>query len=300
MKKVVITGATGLIGEKLASKLNDLGYFISIFTRNIDKSKKLFPYAKGHFDWIDGNMWQSAIHEADIIINLAGAPIAGKRWNEEYKKEIYNSRIDGTKKLVDSINTSPDKPRVLLSASAIGYYGDQGDAILDENSLPGNDFLANVCVDWEKEAQKAINCRIVLPRIGIVLSEKGGALKEMLLPFKMYVGGPMGSGSQWWAWIHIDDLVNMFIWAVENENISGPINCVATKPVTNKYFSAVLGKVLNKPSFLPIPKFALKIVLGESADFVLSSLRVVPLVARDSGFQFLYSEPKEAITNLLS
>lgn len=298
MKKVVITGATGLIGEKLTAKLNELGYHISIFTRDINKSKKIFPYVNAHFDWVDGNLWQATVNESDVIINLAGAPIAGKRWNEEYKNEIYNSRIAGTKKIVNAINSS-NKQRVFLSASAIGYYGDQGDSILDENSLPGNDFLAKVCIDWEAEALKAENCRIVMPRIGVVLSEKGGALKEMLTPFKMNIGGPLGNGKQWWAWIHIDDLVNMFIWAVENENIEGPLNCVAPKPVTNKYFSEVLGKILHKPSFMKVPKFALKIALGESADFVMSSLRVVPLKARDNNFEFMYSEPEEAIKNLL-
>lgn len=299
MKKVVIAGATGLIGELLAKKLHELGYGLYILTRNIKKSQKMFSYAIGHFDWQTGNEWLAAIDSSDVVINLAGASIAGKRWNDSYKKEIYDSRILGTRKIVDALNQSSDKERVLISASAVGYYGDRGDDILDEYAPAANDFLAKVCVDWESEAQKATKARVVIPRIGVVLSEKGGALKEMLTPFKMNVGGPLGGGKQWWAWIHIDDLINMIAWVIENKEVEGPINAVAPKPVTNKYFSKALGKVLNKPSFMPIPKFALSIVLGESASFVLSSLRVIPRKALEYGFTFKFEEPETAIADLL-
>jgi uncharacterized protein (TIGR01777 family) len=299
MKKIIITGATGLIGEKLAKELHDSGYAIYVFTRNISKSKKVLPYAEGHFNWDEGNEWKAAIENSYAVINLAGAPIAGKRWSDDYKKEIYNSRIDGTKALAEAINQAEKKPEVFISASAIGYYGDKDNQIITENTEKGNDFLADVCSDWEKESQKAEGVRVVNPRIGIVLSKEGGALKEMLTPFKFNVGGPLAGGNQWWAWIHEDDLINMFKFCLENKNISDAVNFTSPKPVTNKYFSKALGKAMGKPSFMPVPKFALKIFLGESADFVLSSIRALPSKATNEGFEFKFIEPENALKDLL-
>lgn len=300
MKKVIITGATGLIGKALSRKLHNSGYAVYVFTRNINKSKDILPFASGHFNWEEGNEWESAIEGSYAIINLAGASITGKRWDDEYKKVIYNSRIDSTEAISKAINNADMKPEVFISASAIGYYGDRSDNVITEEEPSADDFLGKVCNDWEKASQKADGVRIVNPRIGIVLSAEGGALKEMLTPFKFNVGGPLAGGNQWWAWIHIDDLINMLIWTMENKDAEGAFNFTSPKPVTNKYFSKALGKVLKKPSFMPVPRFALKLVLGESADFVLSSIRAVPSKAVNQGFEFKFIEPENALRNLLS
>ena len=299
MKKIVVAGATGMIGSHLCGRLHQLGYSIYVFTRNINKSKKEIPFAEGHFNWESGNEWKAALEGANAVINLAGAPVNVKPRNEANKKAIYDSRVKYTSELAEAINNAEKKPLVFICGSAVGYYGDNEDKILTEETPAGDDFLANLCADWEKAALKAEGTRVVNLRTGIVLSLEGGALKELLTPFKFYVGGPLGGGEQWWSWIHIEDVSRMIIWAMINSNVSGPLNLTAPKPVTNKYFVKMLGKVLQKPAFFNVPKFVLKIVLGEFANDIMTSSRAIPQKALQNGYEFLFEDPESALKDLL-
>lgn len=297
---VFIAGATGLLGKNIAEKLSESGYKIGIISRNKKNVISEIPYAVSviETDYSDTD-WYNQINGAKAIINLAGTSIAGKRWDENYKKSIYNSRINTTKSIVEAINKCNKKPEVLISASAVGYYGDRGNDILKEIEKPGNDFLAKVCEDWEEESKKT-NIRVVNPRIGVVLSTKDGALPQMLTPMKFFAGGPLGSGKQYFPWIHIDDISEFFIWALQNNNAKGAYNLTAPNPPENKDFVKTLGKVISRPSIFPVPKVILKIVLGESSDFILSSLRAVPDKLIEEGFRFKYDGLQNALYDLIN
>jgi uncharacterized protein (TIGR01777 family) len=296
---IYIAGATGLIGTNLARKLNDKGYKIGAISRSANGARKLLPFLSSviETDYKDDAL-KDELEGAAAVINLAGASIAGKRWNDKYKELIYSSRIDTTRSLVNAINQCTNKPNVFISTSAVGYYGESGDKILSENESAGSDFLAKVCEEWEKEAHKS-NVRNVIGRIGVVLSMEDGALPKMLPPFKMFAGGALGNGKQWFPWIHIDDLTNMFIWFLENDNCMGAYNLSSPGIVTNSEFSKAIGRTLKRPSFLNAPEFAIKLILGESADFILSSLRAVPDKAQKEGFEFQYDTIDIALFDLL-
>lgn len=303
MKKIIITGATGLIGRKLSQKLSEAGHQIIVFSRDALSAKKVlkkeFTYI--NWDYLKNDNWLESISSADAIVHLAGINLFSKRWNKKFKEEILASRKETTKALVDAINLSKRKPEVFVSASGVGYYGDCGDKWLDEDSPAGNDFLAEVCKVWESEAAEVerAGVRRVSVRTGIVLSREDGALKKMLLPFKLFIGGPLGNGKQWFPWIHIDDIVGIYCHAIENQNLSGAVNAASPNICTMKEFARTLGKVLHRPSLLPVPEFALKIAIGEAGKVVLMSQRVEVKKILDSGYKFKFEKLEEALRNLL-
>jgi uncharacterized protein (TIGR01777 family) len=302
-KKIVITGATGLIGKKLCEKLIREDNELTIFTGNSAKAKELIGGAKEYIFW-DYNKpeeWKNYINDKDAVIHLAGASIAGRRWSEEYKKKILDSREISTVNLVKAIKESNQKPGLLISASAVGYYGNAGDEILTEESKNGNDFLANVCRIWEEEAGKVeeAGVRRVSIRTGIALSSEGGAFKKMLLPFRMFIGGHLGSGKQWFPWIHIDDLIKIYIYALENSSVNKIINAVSPNLVQAKELAKLIGKKVHRPSLFPVPLFALKLVVGEAAESIVASQRVIPKKLLGSGFKFNFENIEQALNDLL-
>jgi len=297
-KNILVTGATGMIGSKLTKKLSNLGYTVGSVSRNIVTSKSELPWCNFHVDYKSNDELIKAISESFAVINLAGAPIATKRWTDEYKKTIMDSRIHTTRLIVEAINNSDSKPSVLINGSAIGYYGNTFDKEINEKSDNGTGFLADVTVKWEKEASRLnSSVRLVLARIGIVLDRNGGALAKMALPFKLYAGGRIGSGKQWMSWIHIDDIIDMFLWALQG-NIAGPVNFVAPNPVNMKDFAKSLGKALNRPSLIPVPEFAIKLILGEAAAMVTNSNRIVPELATQNGYNYKYISLQSALFDI--
>lgn len=274
---VIVAGASGLIGTELVKALRARG----------DQVLALPRY--GSAPWqVDG---------FDAVVNLAGAPLSAKRWSPAFKQEIIDSRVDTTRALVEAIGKAPRKPRVLVNASAVGFYGGgRGDTQLDESAAPGSDYLSVVTQKWEAEAQKA-KVRSVQLRTGIVLSRKGGALQPMLPPFKAFVGGPIGSGKQWFPWIHLADEVAAILWCLDHE-VSGPVNLVAPGIVNMKEFAKALGRALHRPSAFPVPGAALKVLLGEFADVVLDGQRALPKKLFDQGFRFRFTDVNDALADL--
>ncbi len=288
---ILITGGTGFIGTPLTRELRSAGHRVVVTTRRQTDSKDKITWNPPELIPAD------TISKFDAVINLAGEPIAPQRWSKERKKRILSSRIDTTRALVESIKNVNARPKVLVSASAIGYYGPHGDEYVTEDSLPADDFLASVCKQWEAEAYKALDLgmRVVTVRIGGVLEADGGALPQMALPFKFFLGGPIGSGRQWFSWIHRDDIIGIIKFALENESISGPLNLTAPNPVTNKEFSSALGKVLHRPSFVPVPGFVLQLTLGELGAVLLTGQRVLPEKVLKAGYKFKYDKVENAL-----
>ncbi|BDC48520.1 NAD-dependent nucleoside-diphosphate sugar epimerase [Bryobacterales bacterium F-183] len=285
--KIVLTGASGFIGVPLVEKLLAARHDLVILGRRQPKTG-----APGKFYRWDSEkdpVPVEAVDGAGAIIHMAGEPVS-QRWNDEVKRKIRDSRVIGTRSLVQAIAQAQNKPRVLVSGSAIGYYGNRGNEELDEASKPGSGFLPQVTIDWEHEARQAerLGVRTCLLRTGIVLHHSGGALKSMIPPFKMCVGGPLGDGSQWMSWIHRDDLVDMTIWAMQTEAASGPVNGVAPEPCTGKEFATALGAALSRPAILPTPTFAIRLLFGEMSQIVLASQKVLPRVPMAEGFSFRY------------
>lgn len=304
--KVAITGATGFVGSRLVEKLNEQKHQIVVLTRSLDRAKRLFPKeAFANLEIIDANLkeagnWQSAISGCDAVVNLAGEPIA-ERWTTQHKQEIVASRQLTTKNLVEAIKQANPKPSVLINASAIGYYGTSETATFEETSAAGNDFLAEVCKTWETEAQKVkeAGVRLVILRIGIVLGN-GGALGKMLAPFKMYAGGPIGSGRQWFSWIHREDLVSLIIEAIQRQDLEGVFNATAPNPVRMNELCQTLAEVMNRPNWLPVPDFALELMLGDGAIVVLEGQQVLPKQTQAIGFQYKYPTLKPALAEIVS
>ena len=304
--KIAITGATGLVGSRLVSKLNEAEHQLVIFTRNRDKAKRLFPQeAFSNLEIVKytpqaSGDWQQKISGCDGVVNLAGEPIA-ERWTQAQKEKIRTSRQLGTRKLVEAIAKAEQKPQVLVSGSAIGYYGTSETATFDENSPPGDDFLAQVCQQWEAEAQKVteLGVRLVILRIGIVLAN-GGALGKMIGPFKMFAGGPIGSGRQWFSWIHRDDLVSLIIEALNRNDMSGAYNATAPNPVKMSQLCQNLGEAMNRPSWLPVPDFVLEVLLGDGAKVVLEGQQVLPKKTQAIGFNYQYPEIEPALAEIVS
>lgn len=275
--RVMVAGSHGLIGTALVEALRARGDDVIALPRF------------GTAPWqVDG---------ADAVVNIAGANLSAKRWSLEFKKEIGESRVLPTRALVEAIRAARKKPRVLVNGSAVGYYGGRGDEVLDESAAPGADFLSTVVQAWEAEARKA-DVRSVQVRTGIVLSSRGGALAPMLPPFKAFVGGPIGSGKQWFPWIHIADEVAALVWAIDREEIAGPVNLVSPGIVTMKEFANALGRALHRPAALSVPGAALKLLLGEFAEVVLEGQRAVPKKLLDSGFRFRFTDVNAALSNL--
>ena len=292
---ILITGGTGFIGTPLSLELRNSKHTVVVTTRRRSDSKEKLTWNPP--DLISSDV----ISEFDAVINLAGEPIAPGRWTKERKERILTSRISTTRALVDSIKNAKKKPKALISASAIGYYGAHGDEYLTEDTAPANDFLADVCKQWEAEALRAkeFGVRVVVVRIGGVLESDGGALPQMMVPFKFFVGGPLGSGRQWFSWIHRDDVVGIIKYALDNDKISGPVNATAPNPVTNTEFSAALGKALKRPSWLAVPGFIVRITLGELGNLLLTGQRVLPDKALKAGYQFKYTAVKDALKAII-
>ena len=299
--KVAITGATGFVGSRLVEQLQAQGHQPLILTRNRAAALRAFPNLEvvAYSPTASGD-WQNAIALCDAVVNLAGEPIAEKRWTPQEKEEILNSRKLGTQKIVEAIAIANPKPKVLVNASAIGYYGTSETATFDETSPPGNDFLAEVCQTWEGEAQKVkeAGVRLVILRFGIILGN-GGALAKMIPPFQLFAGGPLGSGQQWFAWIHRDDLVRLLIQALTRPDMEGVFNATAPNPVRMSEFCQALGDVLHRPSWLPVPSFALEALLGEGALVVLEGQQVLPKRTTSSGFDYQYPTVKQALKDIL-
>jgi uncharacterized protein (TIGR01777 family) len=299
--KILITGGTGFVGSQLTSRLTRDGNGVTILTRSLKGSGEAargISYLQG--DPTQKGPWQEAIKNHDAVINLAGASIFAK-WTEEHKKAIRESRVSTTRNIVEGIPSHPQKPFTLLSTSAVGYYGFCGDEEITETSLNGNDFLARIASEWEGEALKAQEkgARVVITRFGIVLGEKGGALGQMIPLFKKFIGGPIGSGKQWFSWIHIKDLAEAFVFLMKHPEISGPVNICAPNPVRNKNLAKALGKALHRPSFMPAPGFMIKLVLGEFGSVILEGQRVIPKRLLDSGFTFQYPDIDKALRTIV-
>ncbi len=288
--RALVTGGTGFIGRRLVKRLERP----VVLSRNPDEARKTLGPGVEAYRWYaeTGPPPPESLRGIDVIFHLAGESIGEGRWNADKKHRIRESRISGTRNLVDAIETAERRPAALVSSSAIGFYGDRGDEVLDESSGPGQDFLAEVCQAWEAEANRAVSfgVRVVTPRTGIVLDGSGGALKKMLPPFKLGIGGRLGSGRQWMSWIHLEDHVGLLLHAAQNSSIGGPMNAVAPAPVTNREFTKTLGAVLHRPAIFPVPEFALQLAVGEFAAFLVSSQRVLPRVAENSGYRFQYPD----------
>lgn len=295
---VAITGASGFIGPRLIARLQREGYTPRALGRR-DPGIPGVEFAP--WNALAGEPAADALRDAAAVIHLAGEPVA-HRWSEEVKRGIRDSRVMGTRHLVSAIGKLNERPQVLISASAIGYYGDRGDEILNEAAAPGDDFLARVCVEWERETRRAMehNVRPVALRFGIVLGKEGGALKQMLGPFRAGIGGPVGSGRQWASWIHQDDAVELLLFTLRNQRMAGPLNATAPHPVRNVEFAKLLGHAVHRPSLVPTPKLALKVMFGEMAQVILASQRVVPEAATRAGFVFRYPELEGALRQILT
>lgn len=301
-KKIVITGASGLIGTNLTKALINRGDNVYIFTRDINKAKNIIHHAAEYIEWdyTRPDKWTEYLNDKDAVIHLAGANISGKRWSSHYKELILKSRELSTKNLVNVINSLPNKPKSFICASGVNYYGDSGNKLLTEEEEPGNDFLANVCKIWESEAKNVekSGVRRISIRTGVVLTPGEGALKKMLIPFKLFIGGPLGSGNQWFPWIHLDDIVSIYIYVLDNDVSSGAINACSPNPVTMNEFAKYLGRIMNRPSFFKVPKFALTLASGEVADIIIASLRVIPKKLLEVGFKFKFDNLKDALSDL--
>lgn len=302
MRRILITGGTGFVGTPLARRLALEGHEVAVVTRTLQGRAA----GGARISFIEGDptgqgAWQSKVPEYDVFINLAGESIF-KRWTGEAKKRIRESRILATRRLVEAIPEHGGEDRLLISGSAVGYYGARGDEEITEGAAPGVDFLAQVAKDWENEALRARHkgVRVILCRLGIVLHREGGALKKMLPVFKCGLGSPLGSGSQWFPWVHRGDLVRILVFLLGWPDLSGPFNCTAPYPVRNAEMTKTLGAVLGRPTFLPrVPAWALRIVLGEFGTTLLQGQKVVPARLLESGFQFEYSTFEAAARDLL-
>ena len=297
--RVIVTGGTGFIGSKLCENLVAKGHEVVLFTRDASRSRDQVHPKVRVVSWAPGAAWESWVDGAGAIVNLAGESIA-QRWTAAAKLRIVASRVDAAARLSAAIEKASVKPSVLVNAAAVGYYGPHGDETLDEDSPPGTDFLATTCVAWEEAAKKieAQGVRVVMIRAGVVLGKDGGALAKMLPPFKAFAGGPIGSGEQWMSWIHVGDLVALFVFAIENANARGPINGTAPSPVTMKEFAKALGHAIHRPSLFPAPAAAVRLLLGEMSTVVLEGQRVVPRKAEALGFKFRFTEVGAALQDV--
>jgi uncharacterized protein len=301
VQQVFITGATGLIGRALCKALIDHGHRVTAMTRNVASAKKCLPEVVQVVDW-HKDKWADLpdyISKADAIVHLAATSVGERRWTHSFKQKILGSRVSTTRALVDAMQAAAIKPRLFLSMSGIGYYGDRGEELVYESTPAGADFLASVCVAWEAEALKAAALtRVVIPRTAVVLSSDGGALPRLAVPFRFFIGGPIGNGRQYFPWIHLDDVVSFCVRAVEHELFSGVYNLCAPQSVKNLEFCAALARHLRRPCWLPVPSPLLRLAVGEFADTLLGGQRAVPARLVDDGFSFSYPTLPEALAAL--
>ena len=292
--RLLVTGGTGFIGTPLCRTLVRHGHELLILTRS--RSPEVTLPGTRSVAW-DAREWEQAISGVQGVINLAGEPLAAKRWSRGQKRRITESRVQTTRRLVDAIAASSTKPSVLVSASAVGYYGNRADEPLTESSAAGSGFLAKTCQAWEAEAQRAehVGVRVVRLRIGVVLGPGGGALAKMAPPFQLFLGGPLGSGRQWMSWVHRDDVIGLIEWALTHPQLSGAVNATAPHPVTMRELCTCLGRVLHRPSWAPVPAMILRLGLGEMAELLLTGQRVIPDTALRAGYVFRFDDVERAL-----
>lgn len=302
--KVLITGGTGFVGSRITRKLLERGDQVNIVTRNVPKGVLKLGKKPQFFKWdpMKETLPEEALEGVDAVINLMGENISESRWNEDDKKRIYDSRVIGTRNLVETIN-KVGKIQSFISTSAIGVYGDRpgGEEVTEDTEVEEVDFLSKVCLDWEKASQEVNqnNVRLCVLRVGIVLGKGGGALSKMLTPFKLGVGGVIGSGKQVMSWIHIDDLVDFYLKMVDDSAYKGVVNATAPRPVTNKVFTKTLGKVLNRPTIFPVPRFAAKLAFGDMSTILLEGQKVIPHKALENSFSFKFDSLEKALRDLV-
>jgi uncharacterized protein (TIGR01777 family) len=298
--RVAVTGATGLIGSKLVAALRERGDEVTVLSRDPAKASAALGVGAEQWDPAGGEAPAAALAGRDGVIHLAGEPIA-QRWTAAAKERIRDSRVTGTRNLVAGLRAAEPRPRVLLSASGMDYYGARGDEEIDESAPPGEGFLAAVCVAWEAAAQEAaaLGLRVAIARTAVALDPDGGALAKMLPPFKLGVGGPVAGGRQWMPWIHVDDIVGIYLAALDGEQWSGPVNAATPTPVTNAEFSKALGRALHRPAVVPVPGFALKLLYGDMAEVVTTGRRAVPKRPLELGYAFRHPDLDEALRSAL-
>lgn len=301
--KYFITGGTGFIGSHLLSHLTRGSNEIVLLTRSPSRTEQRHSSAVRyvHGNPYEEGAWQKEIDGADVVINLVGKNVFEQRWNKTVKRHILHSRILPTKNIVAAISRAAKKPDVLISASAVGFYGDRQNEIITEESSGGNDFLADVVRQWEGAALAAeqFGIRVAIPRIGLVLEKSGGMIKKMLLPFRLYAGGPIGSGKQFLPWVHMDDVVRGLLYPVEKRNFRGIYNLVSPNPVTMKEFARAFGRELRRPSWVPVPSFVLTALYGEGGKVILSGQRALPKHLEESGYQFSCTDLRDALRDIL-
>jgi uncharacterized protein (TIGR01777 family) len=302
--RVFVTGGTGLIGTRLVRQLLKRGDQATVLTRRPEAAAQRFgpscTVVAG--DPTQSGPWMGAVADCDAVVNLAGENVFGRRWNAEVKALLHDSRVRATQNVAEALRRQTDgRPRTLVNASAIGYYGPHGDEELTEDSPPGDDFLARLCVDWEQAARavESAGVRCVTVRVGVVLDKEGGALAALLTPFKLGAGGPAGSGKQWMSWIHHEDMTGLFLLALDKGEAKGPLNGTAPNPVTNRDFGRALGGALHRPSFMPMPGFALRLLVGEAAEVILTGQRVLPKRAQQLGHVFKYPTIDAALREIV-
>ncbi|GIV20264.1 MAG: epimerase [Armatimonadota bacterium] len=302
--RVIIAGGTGFIGKALCRELLLAGHEVAVLTRDAARARGRVPQGAGITQWSpeqpDGLL--QVLSDADAVVNLSGESVAARRWTPEFKQKLLDSRVNSTRALVQAMRQATPRPAVLVNASAVGIYGDRGEEELTEASPPGAGFLADLAVRWEQAAEEAreAGVRVVKLRIGIVLGEGGGALEKMLLPFRFFVGGPFGSGRQWFPWVHLDDVTGLILHVLQEQRVDGAVNTVAPGIVRLGEFCKVLGRVMGRPSWLPVPGFALRLVVGELGETLLWSQRVVPRLALQTGYAFRYPQLEEALRAVLT
>jgi uncharacterized protein len=299
--RVTLTGASGLIGTRLVRALSARGDDVTVLSRNPAKTASALGVTAEEWDPNAVPAPAGALAGRDTVVHLAGERV-DQRWTDDARRAIAQSRETGTRNLVEGLRAADPRPGALVSASAVGYYGPRGDEVVDESAAPGRDFLASVCVAWEREAERAeeLGMRVVRVRTGVVLDAGGGALARMLTPFKLGAGGPVAGGDQYMPWVHADDLVGIYLAAIDGADWSGPVNASAPEPVTNKDFSKALGRALRRPAIAPIPAFALRLLYGDMAEIVTEGQRAVPRRAIDLGYAFGHADLDEALRDAVA
>jgi uncharacterized protein (TIGR01777 family) len=305
--RVFVAGGSGMVGSRLVRALHQRGNQVVLLTRRPEAVRETLgpscTVVAG--DPVQPGPWAEAVDDCDAVVNLTGENLFNRRWNEDFKKRLRDSRVLSTRHVVEALarkpRTASGAPKTLVNASAIGYYGPRGDEELTEESPPGDDFLARMCVEWEQAARAAEGqgVRVAVVRIGVVLGRDAGAIPKMLTPFKMGVGGPIGSGSQWLSWVHHADIVGILLLALDNPAAQGPVNGTAPQPVTNRDFARALGRALHRPAFLPTPGFGLKLLMGEVAEMLTTGQRVLPAKALALGYKFKFPDLDAALADVL-
>lgn len=302
--KILLTGGTGFIGERLVCRLLEAGHSLVLLTRRLPRSSDGMSSDVRYAEWDgrNGGAWASEVDGADAVLNLVGEPIAGKRWTVAQKERIVRSRVEGTRAIVSAISRSKTRPSILVNASGVGYYGAVEDGEVTEMHPRGEGFLAETCALWENEAKaaEALGVRVTMLRLGVVLDKGGGALQKMVPPFRFFVGGPIGTGRQWFPWIHREDVAGVVLHILSHPSLAGPINLAAPETVTMKQFCSGLGKALGRPSWAPVPSFVLKLILGEMAQMLLTGQKVIPKKLSHSSYVFRFPELDGALRSIFS